>query len=487
MSISLFRASEGISIELDDLSAEASLLIGIGIPGGDGNVQDAAAIGSTYQQTDAEADNLQFYVKVSTAADSPADWRVLASKSYVDSAIAGLQWRDPARVMDKTVYADVAAFPVTGIIDGITLNPDDRVLFANVTGDPENVYIWDGSAWTEDIHPVADGDALLVLEGTSADEHYTYNGTDWVQIGSSENSEEIDFIRAFIGKDSVGIEMPNYTSTDNISQNSTLEAAIGVLDDVIGDRTYSALNITSGNDVAVSLENLNVAIGDRAYLTPNIITANEAVGTSLVSLDTAIGDRDYVDGNVLTDSETVTASLDSLSVAIGDRDYVDGNVVTDGDTITVSIDGLSVAIGDRTYTEQNIITDGETITNSINALDVAIRTLDNQSQESSGSGENASSGIIIDTVPLVDATEIKWIVQVRDSGTPGNRRALEVHAMNDGGTSVDHTQYAILKLGSAIAGFKIDVVINAGNMELELTVPTISIDYVVKRVSYSAF
>jgi len=59
--------------------------------------------------------------------------------------------------------------------------------------------------------------------------------------------------------------------------------------------------------------------------------------------------------------------------------------------------------------------------------------------------------------------------------------------MNDGGSSVDHTEYAILKLGSAIAGFNIDVVINGGNMELKLTVPTISIDYVVKRVTYSAF
>ena len=77
------------------------------------------------------------------------------------------------------------------------------------------------------------------------------------------------------------------------------------------------------------------------------------------------------------------------------------------------------------------------------------------------------------------------MVQVRATGTPANRRGVEIHAMTDG-TSVDHSEYAILKLGSPIAGLDFNVAISG--VDIILTVnSTPGVDYVVKRISYSAF
>ena len=415
MGLDLFRVMQGLDIQNETLTANANLLVGNGLPGGDTAEQDAAPIGSTYQRNDVEANNLQMYVKISTLNNSSADWQPMATQEYVDAVAQGLAWRAPVRVHDITLYANAAAFPTTGTIDGVALVAGDRVLFSNVTlATDSNVFIWDGAAWTEDTNAETNGDAVLVNEGTRKDEQWVYDGTNWVKFGSAAGVEELGFIRSYIGKTGPGAETPTYASTNSVTQSGTLESAIGELDGTLG--TGAVTN--SGGNFSVS-DNLSW----------------DALGTL---------------------------------------------------TTTDAVNNINDAIGDRTYTQGNVVTSGETIATSIDTLDTAVGAIQSQTTSTTVLNVNAAAIVTIDTIPLADATEIKWMVQAKETATASNRRAEEIHAMNDGVSLVDMSRASVLTLGSAIAGFKLTVDILGTDMRLRLQA-TNNVDYVVKRLAYSAF
>jgi len=411
MGLDLFRIGLGLDIESEDGSSNAYVIQGAGLPGGDTSEQDAAPIGSAYMRTDVETNNLQFYYKWSTANNSAADWKQATSKEYVDAVASGLSWREPALVHDSSTYANIAAAEtaanVADTVDGITIVVDSRLLFSDLTSGNDNVYIVSGGtgAWTftEDTNAATDGDAVLIQQGTYAEEQWTFDGTDWVQFGSAGGAAELGYLRAFVGKTGPGSESPTYTSTDIITQGDNLEIAIGKLDGSIGTQAYT-------ND----------------------------------------------------------------------------NVVTDGESTTASIDALDIALGNQTYTNDNVVTDGESTTASIDAIDTAIGDLQNETLEITGTNVVALAGITLDTLPLADATQVEWMVQARENGTPANRRGVIIHAFNDGSTLIDFSRSNRLKLGSNIAGFKLTADINGTDMRLRLE-STNNIDYVVKRISYSSF
>lgn len=447
MSLDYFRLMKGVEIEKDDLSARVRILLGTGLPGGDAGEQDDAPIGSVFMRTDVASGGAQFYWK-SGSINATSDWEIGASKDYVDAAISavsgGTSWREPVRVIDSTVYANVAAFPVSGTIDSVLLADGDRVLFTNVTTGNDNIYIWDatGSSWLEDpLNPVSDGDAVFVKEGTSADALYFYDGTSWVKYADSNSYAELAFLRTFMGKGAVGSEMPTYSSTEVVTQNGSLEQAVGELDAAMGNG-----NITNTG------------------------------GNYSLSSDMTWG----------SGTNDVTEALDQLNAAVGDRSYSVNNIVTDGQSVAASVEAIDVAIGNRTYTSDNVVTDGQTITASVDALDVAVGVLNDLTLTSTATNVDASvTPVVMDSIPVTEATQVKWLVQVRQNGTPTSKRAMEVHAVTNG-TAVDHSKYAVIKVGVSISGFGVNVVINGGNIEITIAA-TPAIDYVVKRISYTNF
>ncbi len=268
MALDLFRVSLGLSLEEEDGTQAASILSGSGAPGGDTGEQDDSTIGSIYLRTDASSTISAVFQKVA-AGNSAADWVQSASKDYVDAAITGLSWREPALVHDATLYATVnaaeAAANVGDTVDGITIAADDRILLSNLTAGNENVYIVSGStgAWTftEAANLATDGDAVLIQEGTSSDQQWVYDGTDWVQFGGASSNAELAFLRDFIGKSAAGSETPTYSSAVVVSQSGNLETAIGELDAAIGDRSYTEQNfITDSQTITASLDALDQAI-----------------------------------------------------------------------------------------------------------------------------------------------------------------------------------------------------------------------------------
>jgi len=410
MALDLMRISLGLDVESADGSTNAYILEGNGLPGV--SVESVnAPIGSVWMRTDAEINELNFYYKFSLSAGNSADWKQTTSKEYVDAIAAGLSWREPALVHDTTAYTDISAAQTaanTGnTVDGISINVGDRILFSNIgTAGGDNIYIVSGSAgawtFTEDTNQETAGDAVLINSGTHAEEQWTYDGTAWVQFGSAAGVAELGFLRAFIGKTGPGSEFPTFTIQNNITTGDNLELAV-----------------------------------------------------------------------------------DKLDVAAGSRVYTNDNVVTDGEPLATSIDALDTALGNQTYTNDNVVTDGQTTTQSIDALDTAIGNINNQTSVFNGTTV-AATNTTVDTIPLASATEVQWMVQVRETGTPANRRAYIVHAFNDGSTLVDFNRNSLLKLGSPIAGLSVTVDINATDMRLRV-IGTNALDFVVKRLGFTAF
>lgn len=120
-----------------------------------------------------------------------------ATKQYVDSIASSVvtTWKAPVKVLDQTIYVDASTFPITGIVDGVSLNVGDRVLFSNVgSGSPfvttieSGVWIWTGGSpeWVMDSSPRETGDVVYVIDGTSAGVVVAFDVNDtWTQISGS--------------------------------------------------------------------------------------------------------------------------------------------------------------------------------------------------------------------------------------------------------------------------------------------------------------
>ncbi len=498
MSLDLFRLSYGIDIQTDDLSSNAYVLQGIGAPGGDGDVQDDAPIGSIYMRTDAAPDELQLHYKYQDT-NSPADWRIVTSKEYVDAAVQGISWREPATLLDPTTYADITAAETamnnTGL-DGQAVGAlanGDRVLFTDLTTGNENVYIVTGTpgagaTLVEDSNLATDGDAILINEGTGADQQWIYDGTQWIQFGGAGSSTELVNIRNFIGKDTAGATFPDYPSTDIVVDGQPLDTSIGRLDDAMGDMQFTTPNLLT------SYADTLLADGS------NPSAAN--VTTNLQAIDDALGDGNIAPSgaNHLLSDElswfsgggtlTITDAIDALNEGVGDRSYTDQNIITDGETIVSSLDALDQVIGDidntSAYTAGGFLDAttiaGNDIQETLDSFNQEIGDIIDNTQENTGS-ITAGTPTVVDTIPATEATEIKWMVQAKLTADGTTRTATEVHAMTNG-TDTDWNRFSVLRLNGGVGNVGLSVGINAGNVELSLT-PVAGIDYTVKRISTS--
>lgn len=334
MAIDLFRVGKGLELLSEDFTSRVNILTGSGTPGGDGKEQDNAPIGSLYLRQDLEEDALQLYYKIALTNNSPADWSSVADKNYINSVAMGLSWREPARVMDQTAYANPAAIPTTGTIDGVILSDGDRVLFTNVASvGTSNVYIWDApnTQWVEDMNAETDGDAVLVQEGTFAEQQWVYDGTAWVQFGGAANTKELEFLRSFIGKTGAGSEMPSYSSSDVVAPTANIEQAIGQLDAAIGNRDYTnEFSINDGEDLTDSIDALDTAIGNRTYSEGNFVTDGQDVTDSIDALDVVVEELNQQ--NLVQNFTSVVAETVVDSVPLTQADVMEWRVVVEDTT-----------------------------------------------------------------------------------------------------------------------------------------------------------
>lgn len=411
-----------LGVSIESDTSEAHILQGAGAPGGDAGSLDAAPIGSVYLRTDAEVDNLQFYYKWSIANNSAADWREAASKDYVDAVAAGLSWRAPAVALDATTYADITAAETA----------------ANVADTVDGVTI-------------VDGDRLLIADLTSGNDNiYIVSGGTGAWTFTEDTNTASDGDAALIQEGTHAEQQWVFDGTDWVQFGADTGAAeLTFVRSFIGKTgPGSEFPSYTSTDVITQSSNLEVAIG---------------------ALDDAMGT-----GEITNDGGNYSISDDMSWGAAGTLE------------ITDALNNINDAIGDRTYTNDNVVTDGETVAASINAIDTAIGNLDDQGLQISGNNVVVAAPVTVDTITLADATEARWMIQVRETGTPANREAIEIHTINDGATLIDFNRSSKLKLGSKIAGLKVDVVISGVDMILRVKA-TNNVDYVVKRLGYTTF
>ena len=102
-----------------------------------------------------------------------------ATKSYVDSAVEGLAWKDSVRAA-STVNINLAAPGTT--IDGVTMAANDRFLVKDQTTQSQNgIYIYNGSAVAATRAPDANTFAEIEQAVVTVEEGTSNGSTTWRQ------------------------------------------------------------------------------------------------------------------------------------------------------------------------------------------------------------------------------------------------------------------------------------------------------------------
>ena len=215
-----------------------------------------------------------------------------ASKSYVDSLVEGLAWKDSCRVATQS-NVNLASPGAT--IDGITMASQDRILVrAQSTASENGIYIWNGSAVAAtrslDASTFAELEQAVttVEEGTSAGTTYRQdqvNGTigsssiNWVTFGTAAPAAS----ETTAGVAEIATQAEVNTGTDDLRIVTPLKLAtwsgrIKKYATSIGDGSATSYTVTHNlatRDVHVSVYNASTydeVITDVIYATTNTLT-----------------------------------------------------------------------------------------------------------------------------------------------------------------------------------------------------------------------
>ena len=222
-------------------------------------------------------------------------------KSYVDSLVEGLAWKDSCRVATQA-NLNLAAPGAT--IDGITMASGDRVLVRSQTTASENgIYVWNGaaSAATRSLDastfPELEQAVTTVEEGTSAAATYRQdqiNGTigtnniNWVSFGTLAPSAS----ETTAGIAEIATQAEVNTGTDDLRFLTPLKLAswsgrIKKFAVNIGDGSATSYTVThnlASLDVVVTVfqnSNGEEVFTDVAHATTNTLTVVFATAPAL--------------------------------------------------------------------------------------------------------------------------------------------------------------------------------------------------------------
>lgn len=464
MALDFFRVYRGV--ELDET---IQILTGSGAPGIAGDTS-LAPVGSTYQDS---ADG-SMWTKIAAGVGT-VRWRKMASEEYVNNAVgATVSWREPVEVR-ATVTALPVGTPGNPItIDGQSIVDGGRVLFANHTGPGgKNVFIYDqaAGAWVEDINAESPGDSVFIIAGTDAGKTYIFNGTDWV-LSSQSSEDELGFIRSFIGKGAGGSEATDYSSNNIVVDGTSLETAIGALDTKLGGNVATGNYVVAGDTTHANITALDTAIGNEAILAgQDWVSSANSVNQNLLALDNQLG-APIAAGNFIALDDQLSVAITSLDQQLGTQ-VANGNFILAAVKTNQNIQALDVAIGAAVTTVPGVILNTNSVNANIQSIAATVSTNNLQTTVT-----NVTSPATIDAVA---AGAAKWLVRVEVDGDPTRVYSAEVFALSNGAT-VDFTRYAVLKIGTAIAGLSVSADYDSGDIRLRVT-STTAVNVIARRVS----
>jgi hypothetical protein len=215
-----------------------------------------------------------------------------ASKSYVDSLVEGLAWKDSCRVATQS-NLNLASPGAT--IDGISMASQDRVLVRSQSTASENgIYVWNGAstAMTRSLDastfPELEQAVTTVEEGTSAATTYRQdqiNGTidsstiSWVTFGTAASAAS----ESTAGIAELATQTETDAGTDDLRIVTPLKLAtwsgrIKKYSVSIGDGSATSYTVThnlASRDVHVTVYNASTydeVITDVTHATTNTLT-----------------------------------------------------------------------------------------------------------------------------------------------------------------------------------------------------------------------
>ena len=215
-----------------------------------------------------------------------------APKSYVDSLVEGLAWKDSCRVATQS-NLNLASPGAT--IDGITIASQDRILVRSQSTASENgIYVWNGAstaatrALDASIFAELEQAVTTVEEGTSASTTYRQdqvNGTigsstiSWVTFGTSAPAAS----ETTAGIAELATQAETDTGTDDLRIVTPLKLAtwsgrIKKYSVSIGDGSATSYTVThnlASRDVHVTIYNASTydeVITDVTHATTNTLT-----------------------------------------------------------------------------------------------------------------------------------------------------------------------------------------------------------------------
>ena len=149
--------------------------------------------------------------------------------------------------------------------------------------------------------------------------------------------------------------------------------------------------------------------------------------------------------------------------------------------INANITALDAAIGtDAQLSSNNYVSVNNTVNQNMSIIDNAL--FNKNPKYISGTNFFTSTGKAVDSVAVSTYSTAEWLLTVNSYNTPANKAVYKVIAVNDGVTTLDYTSYGVLTVNTAITTLSIDVIINAGTMELIVAAGE-NIDFKVQRIS----
>ena len=248
---------------------------------------------------------------------------VLATQSYVDSAINGLSWKSPVRVATTTAGVLLTDFEDGDTVDGVTLATGDRILIKNQVLASENgIYIVAASgAPTRS----SDMDSLTPLDEVNGAAVFVLEGTTNADKGFVETAE----VTTFPGDDLTfaqfsAVSFPTFTAnraivsdgSGNLTASATTSTEVGYLSGVT-----SAIQTQLDAKSYGSEFTWITADGTSKVVTHNFGTKDVAVTVYDQTDDATI----LVDSVVRTDTNTVTLTASEAPGASSWRVLVNRN------------------------------------------------------------------------------------------------------------------------------------------------------------------
>ena len=490
---SLFTARAGIDIGIH-------VITGDGAPGDSGGRADSAVIGSIYlDQTSGE---IHIKDQSGTGTDK---WVRIQNQDDMDSMLAGLSWREPARLYDTTVYGAKSITGETTWVGSTAYALDDLVVpdaspnahcykcttagtsdVSEPTWPTDGSTVADGTSVWEDqgliaelvvnLTPyeidgvvVANGDRILFDNITGSDKNaYLVTGTPG--SGATLVEDHIDGVTVqetkgdalYVEEGSTAGRKYTYNGTDWVQQGAAERTELGYIRNFVGKTgegsetpDYSSTNVVSdGDTLETASGKLDAEIG-AAVATPHSRTAgpisDQAVNLNVEALDDAIG-ADVTSTNQVTAADTVNENLTALDLAVGD-DVAGPASRTVGavsaQDVNSNVEQLDTAIGpDVTSTKH--VSAANDVNANISILDDVAGDAKTESKT-----DSVTTATTVDSVKVDDVLGAEWFVHARSTVTATNVWAGKILAIHNGtsgadATAVDYNTFAILKLGSAI-------------------------------------